>query len=381
MKRKKLVIISHTEHYKNASGQLLGWGATINEINHIAQYWEEVVHIACLYKETPPLSALPYTASNITLAALPPFGGKTIKEKWLILTKLPAIVKTINENLKEATAVQLRLPTSIGVFLLPLFRFVFPRKYTFWVKYAGNWAQENPPWSYRLQRWWLQRNYANCNVTINGFWENQPSHCLSFENPCLQPEQLQEGRIALEVKKYDEPFVLAFVGRLDEAKGVSECIKAIKTIPIEKIAKVHFIGDGQDKALYEKQAAFLGDKVRFHGFQNSQKVHEILKASHFLLLPSKSEGFPKVIAEAACYGVVPVVAAVGSIPHYINSTNGYLWEVNGGHAFAAILQLAVATPEEELKKKAKELVILAEKFTFNAYWQLLNDKVLKGCNS
>ena len=43
MRRKKLLIISHTQHYKDKNNQVVGWGATINEVNFLADYWEEVV--------------------------------------------------------------------------------------------------------------------------------------------------------------------------------------------------------------------------------------------------------------------------------------------------------------------------------------------------
>ena len=94
MKRKKLVIISHTEHYKNESNQIVGWGATINEINFLADYWDEVVHIACLYKNKhPPKSSLPYLKPNIKFKAIPPYGGKKLSDKLLIVIKIPKIIK------------------------------------------------------------------------------------------------------------------------------------------------------------------------------------------------------------------------------------------------------------------------------------------------
>lgn len=54
MKRKKLLIISHTEHFQNADGRIVGWGATVNEVNFLANYWEDVVHIGCFYEKPPP---------------------------------------------------------------------------------------------------------------------------------------------------------------------------------------------------------------------------------------------------------------------------------------------------------------------------------------
>jgi len=45
---KKLVVISHTEHQLNKDGIIVGWAPTVNEINFLAGYFDEVVHVACL---------------------------------------------------------------------------------------------------------------------------------------------------------------------------------------------------------------------------------------------------------------------------------------------------------------------------------------------
>lgn len=372
MKRKKLVIISHTEHYKDHNGIIKGWGPTINEVNYLADYWEEVVHVACLHHKTMPPSSLSYTRQNISFVPIPPYGGKSIKDKLMILIKIPKIINQVTKSIKGASEVQLRLPTSMGLFLLPLFSFFIPRKFTFWVKYAGNWNQQNPPLSYRIQRWWLKKNIAKCNVTINGFWSGQPKHCHSFENPCLTQEDIKKGKEIAQTKTFDQSYIFSFVGRLEDAKGVSRIIEALKEVPAEKIKEVHFVGNGNKTEQYIKQASFLGNKVFFHGFLGKNGVHDILAESHFFLLPSTaSEGFPKVIAEAACYGTIPIVSDVGSITHYINASNGFIWHLNQDVSFSKILFQALQTSPEKLTAKSQNLLTVAEKFTFNAYLEKL----------
>lgn len=367
MKKKKLVIISHTQHYKNEDGLLLGWGSTINEVNFLADYWEEVIHVGCLHTTKPPLSSLPYTKSNITFLAIPPYGGKRIIDKIMIFTKIPIIIFQVVKAIKNASEVQLRLPTSMGLFLLPLFSFFIRRKFTFWVKYAGNWNQENPPLSYSIQRFWLKRNWTNCKVTLNGFWKNQPSHCFSFENPCLTLTAIESGKIIGAGKTFNSPFVLTFVGRLESAKGVDRILEALQSIPTDKIESVHFIGDGEKMNYYKSQVIFLKGKVFFHGFLGMQEVHEILKKTHFLLLPSAAEGFPKVIAEAACYGAIPVVSDAGSIGHYVNVENGFLWRLKTSDNFPDILKVVLHLDAKKLKGKSINAPKLAEKFTFVNY--------------
>ena len=374
MQRKKLVIISHTEHHID-NGVIKGWGSTINEINYLSNYWKEVTHVACLHTTKTPPSSLPYTNSNITFVPIPPYGGKRLIDKILIFTKIPGIIKQVLKAIDGATEVQLRLPTSMGLFLLPLFSFYAPRKFVFWVKYAGNWNKKKPPLSSNIQRLWLKRNWAKCKVTLNGFWNNQPSYCYSFENPCLTLDAIEEGRKSIANKSFKPPFVFTFVGRLEQPKGVNRIIEALKQIPQDKIGMVHFIGDGDAMPFYKKEAEFLNDKVTFHGFVGNSKVHEIIKGSNFLMLPSDSEGFPKVIAEAACYGVVPIVSNVGSIGHYINESNGFIWDLNPNQSFTSCLRNAIETNDFLLKEKSKKVQEVAEKFTFVNYYNKLENLI------
>lgn len=97
-------------------------------------------------------------------------------------------------------------------------------------------------------------------------------------------------------------------------------------------------------------------------------VHALIEG-YFLLLPSDSEGFPKVIAEAACYGVIPVVSAVSSIPHYIKNENGYLWQMNS--SFDLLLQHVLKMQTLLLQEQAKKLFEIAPRFGFQTYrWNL-----------
>lgn len=353
-------------------GRVKGWGPTINEINYLADYWDEVVHVACLYPKPAPPSALPYKRNNIRFASIPPYGGKTIKDKILIFAKIPEIIVEVYRNIQGASEVQLRLPTAMGLFLLPLFPYFIPRKFTFWVKYAGAWDLKTAPASYRIQRYWLRQNWQKSKVTINGFWPEQPDHCLSFENPCLEAEDLIKGKAIADKKTFLAPFVFSFVGRLEKAKGVGLILEALPNIPENLIQSVHFIGDGLEAAHFQAASGFLKGKACFHGFLPKEKVHQLLAESHFFLLPSKSEGFPKALAEAACYGVIPIVSNVGSIPHYINENNGYIWDIRGSKDFGQVLsEVFENNSTDDLKEKSKNILNLADQFSFENYFKKL----------
>ena len=121
----------------------------------------------------------------------------------------------------------------------------------------------------------------------------------------------------------------------------------------------------------------MKDKVFFHGFLSKDAVHAVLAESHFFLLPSTaSEGFPKVIAEAACYGAIPLVSDVGSISHYVNDENGYVWFRKGQPTYSEVLLKALSSSVQELQEKSLNVLDLGKKFTFMAYVEKLNTFIL-----
>lgn len=375
MKRKKLLIISHTEHYKRG-GEIVGWGATVNEVNFLSDFWDEVWHIGYLYDSPAPASSKPYTNKNIKFIGLRPSGGESFWSKFGIIRNIPAVLSEISKSILNATEVQFRSPTAMGVYVLPFLSYFVKRRFKFWVKYAGNWKAASPPWSYKFQRWWLKKNYAKCKVTINGFESKQPPHCVSFENPCLTEQNIANGKTIQAAKNFNAPFRLIFIGRLDDAKGVSRIIEALQKMNLSLIENIDFVGDGVRRKEYEERTSFLGNKVQFHGFLTDEIVHALLKKAHFFLLPSISEGFPKVIAEAACYGCVPVVSDVGCIEDYVkNELNGFIWKLNGTESFSQTLEKALTSSKKELEKKSKKVLFLAELFTFENYLKKLEKHI------
>jgi glycosyltransferase involved in cell wall biosynthesis len=358
---KKLVIISHTEHQQAADGSFVGWGPTVNEINYLSNHWDQVIHIACLEKGvTVKGSSVGYINSNIYFESIPTFGGKRFWHKLDIIWKMPGILWKVQQSIKDASHVQLRVPMGIGVFLIPFFAFRKKSKYKFWIKYANNWGDLKPKLGFKFQRWLLKNNFANCKVTINGFWPNQPKHCISFENPCLYANEIVDARNFIRKKIFKQPFTFLFVGRLEDDKGVQIILNLLENLSPTIWEKMHFVGDGKSKASYLEQAEKFEGKIIFHGFVNRKQVHELYKESHFFLFPSyASEGFPKVIAEASAYGCIPVTSTVASIPHYItHGENGFYWDkwTQGDHFQCEI--------NEEIKQNMREL---ATKFTFENY--------------
>lgn len=370
---KKLLVISHTLHTKDSQNILIGWGPTVAEINYLAPFWNEVVHIACLSNTSGDNSMLPYTEDNIRFCPIPTFGGTTIKEKINVITQAPKIIRIILRELKSATHVQVRVPMGIGIYVLPLFKFL-PRKYNLWVKYANNWAHVSKSSGYRFQRWILKKNLLKCPVTINGFWPNQANHLKSFENPCITETQLSLG--SRLNKDFNGPFKLVFAGRLESAKGIDLLIDALPSLPKGKIEEWFFLGDGPLKGQLKTELMKVGVKARFLGFVSQDLVHEELKEAHFLILPSRSEGFPKVIAEAWNYSCIPISSAVGSIPHYLeDGSNGFIISELKMEGIAQTIDRVLNSDPQSLDLISKKGNNMAKSFTFDHYLEHLKESV------
>ncbi len=377
----KLVIISHTEHQLNSVGKPVGWAPTVNEVNYLAAHFDEVVHVACLDEGEAKGSSVPYTKSNIKFIPIPVFGGKTLTSKLGIILKTPGILRTVHIALKGATHVQLRLPTSIGLFLLPYFSFRNKNSYKFWVKYANNWVQPSPPPGYGLQRWFLAKNFADCKVTINGSWPEQPEHCFTFENPCLSEKNRIDGWAALEKKSIKPPFKLVFVGRIADDKGIFHLLDALASFQINDIGSLTVIGSGPDEAKARDLAAQINIPVIFTGALPPEKVHLYFREAHFLVLPSASEGFPKVAAEALNYGCIPILSKVGSIPYYLEEgRDSLLMDKPDAESVVGALHRAIEMMPDNLKTMQENGYVTADLFTFDRYFKKLNTYILDPVN-
>jgi glycosyltransferase involved in cell wall biosynthesis len=319
----RFLIISHTPHYIR-SGEVVGWGPTVEEINHLASFFDTIRHVGCLHNEPAPDSALPYGANNIKLVPLPPAGGATLKDKWQVIRSIPLYLKTIVAEFKQCDAVHLRCPANIP--FLALLVLLFTKKPVIrWAKYAGNWgAGRDYPTSYRFQRWLLQSGITKCVVTVNGTWPDQKAYIHSFNNPCLTQEEIYQASPFAERKSLTAPYQLLFVGALNQKKGVERLLKIAATLKEEGF---HFtldiVGDGPDRAKFLETSQLLGlsSDVTFHGWLPRPKISDFYSRAHFLLLPSESEGWPKVISEGMAYGVVSIAGGVGSIPEILKNTN------------------------------------------------------------
>lgn len=112
---------------------------------------------------------------------------------------------------------------------------------------------------------------------------------------------------------------IVFVGSLIKRKGIYEFIALSRLYPN---IQFKIIGEGPEKKALQNKT-FLN--VTFFGNLNHKEIDGVLSNSDLLFLPSKSEGFPKVILEASSAGVPSVVYdSYGASDWMDNKKNGFV---------------------------------------------------------
>lgn len=132
----------------------------------------------------------------------------------------------------------------------------------------------------------------------------------------------------IKIIKEPEFPVFLYIGRLfDYQKNVKfllDMVSRIKELPWELVV----YGDGPDLQMLKKHCNFLGlsNRVVWKGFE--KKPLEKVKEASCLLLTSRWEGFPLVLAESLAAGL-PVIAAnceTGPSEIIVHGQNGFLYE-------------------------------------------------------
>lgn len=134
------------------------------------------------------------------------------------------------------------------------------------------------------------------------------------------------------------PFIILFVGRLIEIKGVRELINAGKDV--SNAVKIVIAGDGPMHDEVEKAAQKRDGKIIFIGAIDNKKLPLYYNAADAVIIPSThDEGFGRVILEALSCGIPVIGSNRGAIPEAMDETVGRLITVTPKNIAQAIMTL------------------------------------------
>jgi len=136
-------------------------------------------------------------------------------------------------------------------------------------------------------------------------------------------------------------------GLLNSAKGQDLALGALKGSGCEGV-ELWFAGDGSEREALSSRAAALGVLGRVHFLGHRDDVPGLMKAADLLLLPSRWEGMPYVILEAAASGLPIVATSVDGAREFMaGEARGWTAEAPTEEAIGRALGAAVAAGESE----------------------------------
>lgn len=289
-----------------------------------AKHSDSIQFCCPIWKQDRKLLIAPITFEMETVIELQEFDITSFSNK---LKSLPlafvALVK-IFRAIKQADHIHLRCPGNIAL-LACFVQILFPNKRKT-AKYAGNWdPKSQQPWSYRLQKWILSNTFLtrNMQVLVYGEWPNQTKNIKPFFTATYSEEEI--GRLGdEEMGRQGDDVKFLFVGTLSPGKQPLYAIQLVEEFHKKgKKVALELYGEGvlrKELELYIAQNN-LESIVTLKGNQTKETVLKGYQNSHFLILPSKSEGWPKVVAEAMFWGCVPIASPVSCVSYMMGNGN------------------------------------------------------------
>lgn len=178
-------------------------------------------------------------------------------------------------------------------------------------------------------------------------------------------------------EKYDLDLSLLFVGNVRPVKGLKYLLQAMANLKDKKIKL--FIAGGFERKSYEKYFWNLADEldikdnIVFLKSIEHNKLPQVYSASDVLVLPSLSEGLPKVIVESYACATPVIASSVGGIPEIVKENFGKTTKPKDVGELTRAIESYLSN-----KKSIKRMGNMGRKFmTKNLTWKKIAQKHLE----
>jgi glycosyltransferase involved in cell wall biosynthesis len=350
----KLAIFTLVEHIEY-QGKYYGYAPYIREMELWNSHFEEVTIVAPLSKnKTIDVISRPYTHSKIKFIEVPVFNIKSITSVFGLLLLLPSMCYKMIKVMRHADHLHFRSPSNISAIAAVLQVFFPQKKKT--MRYTGNWdPSSKQPIGYKFQKNIFSNTFLTKNMTglVYGNWDNMSKNINPFFAATFH-ENEKENSI---YRDYSSQLKFIFVGGLVSGKRPLFAVKLIEELHSKGIrCHLDVLGDGPLRIEMETYISQndLKDIVKLHGNRDKEYLKSALKESHFVLLPSISEGWPKALAEGMFFGCIPISTKISCVPWMLDDgKRGILIEADFEKAFNEIYGVITHGSLKEISKAAQ----------------------------
>lgn len=371
----RFLIITHVLHKSN-SPKWFAYAPYVREMNLWLKHVHEVEIVAPVTHASISKIDIAYQHNNIKLTQIPVIAFNNINRGIKSLLALPLIIFKLWHSCKRADHIHLRCPGNMGL-LGCLVQIFFPKKIKT-AKYAGNWdPKAKQPLSYRFQKWLLSSRLLTKNMTVlvYGEWRKQSKNIKPFFTATYRKKDV----IKLEHKSYSGSLNFIFIGSLVTGKRPLLAIKIIENLHKEKRkVSLDLYGDGALKQELESYIINnnLSSYIKLHGNESKEVIQKAIKTAHFSILPSKSEGWPKALAESMFFGTIPIATHISCVPYMLAyGERGILIEPNLDKAVIKIKN--EINNQDILIAKAKAAKAWSEYYTLDLFEKEISKLIKK----
>ncbi len=348
----KFAVFSLVVH-KEVDGKLYGYAPYIREMDIWTKYADRVFVVGHHSKSTEldPMD-LAYEHPNVRLVSVPTFHTKTLFQLVRTLVLAPFMMLKMAGVMMKCDHLHFRCPSNVSA-LAAVVQVVFPSKPKV-TKYAGNWdPNSDQPRGYRFQKWLLSNTFLTkkMKILVYGEWTDQSR----YVQPFMSATYFENEKIKYYKRDYSKKLEFVFTGSLVVGKRPLLAIQIIERLIAQGFdCELHMFGEGN---LRSQLTEYISKNdlswVILHGNQSKAIIMNKLKIAHFAILPSKSEGWPKAIAEGMFFGAIPISTRISCLPWMFDQgKRGILIEADAEQAANKIMSVLTGSDLDEMSYKA-----------------------------
>jgi glycosyltransferase involved in cell wall biosynthesis len=327
----------------------------------------------------PRIPLVGYDRPNVTWVPVKYSGRQGGLGAMIRLCQLPIVCVTSHKVIRHSDFLLFRSPDHIGFVGAILSRLMGRDSITKWAGDRG--PRKGEPISVMVDRLFQDIPSRHHHILVYGKEERR--HHISFFPALMSSNELAAAQGLTQNKSFCPPWKILMVGRLEPGKGFDLALQGLRqlrddlpNLPWECTV----VGDGSQYPLLKEIAAASNVRglVRFTGPLPFEKVQEEYANSHFLVMPSTNEGWPKVIAEAWAHGCLPIAAPARLVPWILRRPgSGVIFDPSPAGLSRAIREVCASSGQ--LATLSKALFSFAAELSLDNFQRQLERVLVERC--